>query len=67
MECMVKGTRRCVGRNGRLGFLPWLCFLPPLKISNMSKSTLGYCGVNVSVSERIFLIEIAYVLTTLLK
>lgn len=61
MEYMVKGTRRCVGRNRGLGFLPWLCFLS-LKISNISKSTLrGYGVVNVSISERIFLIEITCV------
>ena len=54
MEYMVKGTRRSVGRNRGLGFLPWLCFLSLLKISNISKSTLrGYCVVNVSISERI--------------
>ena len=68
VEYMVKGTRRSVGRNRGLGFLPWLCFLSLLKISNISKSTLrGHCVVNVSISERIFLIEITYVLATLLK
>ena len=68
MEYMVKGTRRCVGRNRGLDFLPWLCFLSLLKISNISKSTLrGYSVVNVSISERIFLIEITCVSATLLK
>ena len=63
-----EGHQEVCWQERRVDFLPWLCFLPPLKISNISKSTLrGYCDVNVSISERIFLIEIAYVLTTLLK